>query len=733
MRLILKKGYPILKGDGNHGVHPVTGQPFYYGNPPPEFFHSEENPLNRNGFDRPLFSHYGELGIPQGQFGPGEFGEAVFTDEFGVQHRHGIDGVIFKVGMKLREAGLGNVNAAEVVQEAIERFNEDHKNTEDHNLPDVDSDEWRKLRSMDFQHSRSISEASNTKVRDTEKTLGTIYTNSGRGSHPSLGRFHESYAIPFAPYLASIMSRDLGIQVGRYDEGLSVGHISAGALSLNPETGMAVGRRKRGAQSGQVIGPNGEVSDNFLNTMGSDGGVAVDNLHSHEMLHHMPDGLYGVGKGGRPPNYERFMSTLMGLDLSKIPKELLDEAVVTNPKTGEPITLRETLSQSTFADILLRQLYQTPGAFHLMMGDTSQGIPEKLLTDIRTAAKEQNLLPEGVSLDDMRTHIKAGPVRNAYQQRRGKNSHKDAAELFAYAQLLGESENFPGVSALRDVNWPDIKLHPNVENQRRITELVAAALSHHYDHTPNRSLLDETPTGPNTGRMSAGFPTAPMNMELPQHLDQYHLKEMAGVPIAEAQGQQISPQFARVKRPIGEILQPTTPTQTPVSTPPITPSEEYRQAQEAFRYATPEQVRRVYVARSGLGQPGRAPAPTGPITPQEQRFQQTLSDPYQQTLDQYLRGDTAPVEDRLIKAMENLQYKDAANDDDVRKHLPSTRLSASSEDDLSFMAERMSITKHDVRAIIFSKGDWHRVAKTFNMSPVIVKAVKVAFGGGADE
>ena len=188
MRLILKKGYPILKGDGNHGVHPVTRQPFYYGNPPPEFFHSEENPLNRNGFDRPLFSHYGELGIPQGQFGPGEFGEAVFTDEFGVQHRHGIDGVIFKVGMKLREAGLGNVNAAEVVQEAIKRFNEDHKNAEEHNLPDVDSPEWRKLRSMDFQHSRSTSEASNSKVRGAAGTLGTIYTNSGRGSHPSLGR-----------------------------------------------------------------------------------------------------------------------------------------------------------------------------------------------------------------------------------------------------------------------------------------------------------------------------------------------------------------------------------------------------------------------------------------------------------------------------------------------------------------------------------------------------------------
>ena len=730
MRLILKKGYPILKGDGNHGVHPVTEQPFYYGNPPPEFFHSEENPLNEHGFDRPLFSHYGEHGIPQGEFGPGEFGEAVFTDEFGVEHRHGIDGVIHKVGRRLREAGLTNIDPIDFVNEAIRRYNEAHKNSEEHFLPPVDdpergSDEWRKLRSMDFQHSRSKSQASETKVRGKAGNLATIYTNAGRGTHPSMGTFHESYAIPFAPFLAAMMT-DAGVTPRRYDEGISVGHISVDDLSFNPATGMPVGSRKR---VNEKIGPNGELNDTFLNRMGIDAGIAVDNLHSHEMIQHMPDGLYGVGKGGRPPNFEKFMSTLMGLDLSKIPKELLDEAVVTNPKTGKPITLRETLSESTSADILLRQLYQTPGAFHLMMGDTSQGIPEKLLTDIRTAAKEQNLLPEGVSLDDMRTHIKAGSVRNAYQKGRGKNSHKDAAELFAYAQLLGESENFPGVSALRDVDWPDIKLHPNVENQRRITELVAAALSHHHDHTPNRSLLDETPTGPNTGRMSAGFPTAPMSMDLPQHLDQYHIMDMAGTPIAEPEQQEISPQYAKVRQPVTD----TTAAQTPPSTPPITPSEEYRQAQRAFRFATPEDVRDVYVARTGYGQPGRAPAPTGPMTPQEKRFQQTLSDPYQQTLDQYLRGDSSPIEDRLIKAMENLQYKDAANDDDIRKHLPSQTLSIMNEDDLSYMAERMSITKHDVRAILFSKGDWHRVADTFNMSPTIVKAVKVAFGGGADE
>ena len=95
------------------------------------------------------------------------------------------------------------------------------------------------------------------------------------------------------------------------------------------------------------------------------------------------------------------------------------------------------------------------------------------------------------------------------------NSHKHAAEIMAYAQLLGESESRPGVSALRDAEMQGVELHPDVAGQRRMTELVAAAISHHHDHTPNRTLLDETPVGPNTGRISAGFPTAPMSMDLP--------------------------------------------------------------------------------------------------------------------------------------------------------------------------------------------------------------------------
>ena len=148
------------------------------------------------------------------------------------------------------------------------------------------------------------------------------------------------------------------------------------------------------------------MNDTFFNRLGADAGVAVDNLHSHEMIHHMPDALYGIGKvKGSPTDTRKFAQILYNLDQSKMPKELLDEVIMQDK--GGPVTLREALSNETDNLALARKLAETPSALHLMMGDTSQGIAKKLLDDLRMAAKEQDLLPEGVSLDDMKTHIKA--------------------------------------------------------------------------------------------------------------------------------------------------------------------------------------------------------------------------------------------------------------------------------------------------------------------------------------
>tara|TARA_Y100000592_G_scaffold49587_1_gene78508 strand:+ start:62 stop:538 length:477 start_codon:yes stop_codon:yes gene_type:complete len=156
-------------------------------------------------------------------------------------------------------------------------------------------------------------------------------------------------------------------------------------------------------------------------------------------------------------------------------------------------------------------------------------------------------------------------------------------------------------------------------------------------------------------------------------------------------------------------------------------------ARRAFQYATPQQARRVYVARTGLGQEGRA-APDFTSPEAQQRlaaFQSAIADPYQQTLTPFMKSQDA--QNRLIKAMENIQMKAANLNPDVKKLLPSSSLNMGKEEDISYMAQKMGIAKNDIRTILLSKGDWERVSNTFDINPVIVKAVKLAFRGDSNE
>lgn len=99
-----------------------------------------------------------------------------------------------------------------------------------------------------------------------------------------------------------------------------------------------------------------------------------------------------------------------------------------------------------------------------------------------------------------------------------------------------------------------------------------------------------------------------------------------------------------------------------------------------------------------------------------------------QFMPQVRKGETkAEAESRILKTVERIQMLDALNDDSVIKHVPNSKLSETSVFDVNYMAEKMELTSADVRAIIHSKGDWHRVAKTYQIPETTVKAVKVAF------
>jgi len=87
------------------------------------------------------------------------------------------------------------------------------------------------------------------------------------------------------------------------------------------------------------------------------------------------------------------------------------------------------------------------------------------------------------------------------------------------------------------------------------------------------------------------------------------------------------------------------------------------------------------------------------------------------------------AQERIEKTLERIQILEAMNDDIVKKHLPNISLNVESEFDVGFMANKMDLTSTDVRAILHSKGDWERVAKTYSIPNETVKVVKVAFRG----
>tara|TARA_B100000287_G_scaffold425053_1_gene470727 strand:- start:1862 stop:2335 length:474 start_codon:yes stop_codon:yes gene_type:complete len=108
------------------------------------------------------------------------------------------------------------------------------------------------------------------------------------------------------------------------------------------------------------------------------------------------------------------------------------------------------------------------------------------------------------------------------------------------------------------------------------------------------------------------------------------------------------------------------------------------------------------------------------------QFQSAMGDPYQQFITQYIKSADDPygAQDRLVKAIEQLQLEDAKKDVMVKKSLD-----PHSMEDVSIMAKEMKIAPIDVHTILSTKGDWERITKTYGYSDETVKKVKVTFGG----
>jgi len=101
----------------------------------------------------------------------------------------------------------------------------------------------------------------------------------------------------------------------------------------------------------------------------------------------------------------------------------------------------------------------------------------------------------------------------------------------------------------------------------------------------------------------------------------------------------------------------------------------------------------------------------------------------QQTLDQYGLQRKAQVAE-ITEAMEHIQLEDAKQDATILKMLPHNPIQLNSIQSVGLFAKDLGITSMDVHGLLHSRGDWHRIAKEWNVSPQVVKVVKVTFSGG---
>jgi len=82
----------------------------------------------------------------------------------------------------------------------------------------------------------------------------------------------------------------------------------------------------------------------------------------------------------------------------------------------------------------------------------------------------------------------------------------------------------------------------------------------------------------------------------------------------------------------------------------------------------------------------------------------------------------------IRQSFETLQSMSAIKDDRVMKHVKKG-YSINSHNDIRSFSMSVGITTQDVHGIMATQGDWNVVAKQWNVSPIIVKATKVTFGG----
>ena len=677
---------------------------------------------------------------------------------------HPIDGAATHLQAFLDKNNIKNENgepmdASEILQRAIDRFNLDHVHTKNHGLADFDSPEWRKAVVGPHPINQGSQNAIGTRGNDGLKF--TYY--SSKPGHEA-GLFPESGAIPMNKQIQSELNAiapGLGDMAAGELEFVKYPNISPELLSPNTYRTKAGELQAQGIVPSHVLerhGPEGLMADQ-----------AYGGIHTWETVKHLPDDMFHIpatqysARKNKEAAEAEINQVMMQMEQAGMHDQIPDTPI--SLADGRQISLREAMPNPELRAAVIHELAKAPVMQYMFAGAGSPA----------TATKTRKIMHPIMDVEGIDLH--AGHARTG-TRKKGRSPHSFAAKVAEAAGAYGPSEKDPTRSAMADVETDFVanlsdEDRMKIANNRTVFESIASMMAIGYGHNPD--WVPDWDNLPTSAHVGSKLVDQIINTEVTPHWKNRFHTELSMAPMTteempippggpgpatrDPEPQPLAPRPTH--RPTAPLAQPAAkPTPATVA---ITPARK-----PVVSPRVPMQA-----ALEGRGPPGPPPggvlpadlprAPSGPVAAdprvqalrtqvgqadprdqralaeelgvapaitQDPRALRHFADPQQTFLDQWVRTslDQHDMLDRIEKAMEEMQLQNAKTDVDVLKYVPrKTNLNLNVESDVALMANKTGLTKHDIRSLAISKGDWHRVAEVFNVPPPVVGAVKVVF------
>jgi hypothetical protein len=692
MNYIMLYSTNLKKSDGN--VIAWDGQYHAQRHPPIESFQSPDP--NFPEIHAPPFAHTGghgekDTGMPGvGNLIKGRFdlektdsGKIipVWKDDFGGSHYHGVDGVAHHYGNLLKKSGVGGC-PIEDIEEAIKRTNAEHANGENH-LPSFYDPAWRKIALSDYQGNNEEGARQHYIQHGGEKKLVTGYTNYHKQRSP-FGTFIDSLSVPFQKHLRNI-AIEKGIDPnkigGKSTHFLKYPHIKRNLLSyaVHPEKGHNV-LSGNVFPSGHFQGGKGHAANEEMVAGLTDLGHSVDRsiegLSAHSgAAHKLPDDFYKLKtrKGGSTEGgaYSLVMNEL----LDTFHPDRVGDALATGriKQSLSPIKhpalmntmfkgrrLAEWVVDPDMRQQLLNELQGT-SAFNKLNGSTKKhSAHQKLMnayTELHTGVPTEEELENTMGFDSYRSTI--GTMNGR------KGTHHTAGNIYALAMLAGKNEevgNMVGNTKLRSSELtPELAAKHGISlrqeapeltaERRRVIEALHDYLGEAQGHNVRVPLPEALPTqATSTHSVTGGRYQGGTLADYIPYQATYN-----SPALDDTESRTMGNTIQTDKNPIlsqQAVMQPQPPQQRqgPIPLPPG--AAETRMAAAGM---SDEQLQRIAAAG---GQKVSTPENIA-------RYRQTFSDPQQTFLSQFTKGGTnmTSAQDRIVKALEDVQMKDALSDD----------------------------------------------------------------------